>query len=152
VVLLKEFGPRGFVFYTNYASRKACDMAENNKVSLLFFWRAHERQVRIDGFVEKVSDAESDDYFAQRPFESRVSVYASKQSEVVESRQALDALFAEAASRFPDGQVPRPKWWGGYRVVPTEFEFWQGRIGRMHDRLRYTRQPDGGWRRDRLAP
>jgi len=152
IVLLKEFGPRGFVFYTNYTSRKAREMAQNNQVSLLFFWRAHERQVRIEGSVEKVSDAESDAYFAQRPFESRVSVYASKQSQVIESRRALDDLFAEAASRFRDGEVPRPAWWGGYRVLPVEFEFWQGRIGRMHDRLRYARDGEGRWLRQRLAP
>jgi pyridoxamine 5'-phosphate oxidase len=151
VVLLKEFSPRGFVFYTNYESRKARDIAENNRVSLLFFWRAHERQVRIDGSVEKVSSAESDAYFAQRPLESRLSVYASKQSTVVDSRRALDELFAEASKRFADGRVPRPEWWGGYRVLPIEFEFWQGRIGRMHDRLRYVKQADG-WRRERLAP
>ena len=152
VVLLKEFSPRGFVFYTNYESRKARDMAVNNQVSLLFFWRSHERQVRIDGAVEKVSDADSDAYFAQRPLESRISVYASRQSTAIASRQALDDLYAAAARRFGDGQVPRPAWWGGYRVVPVEFEFWQGRIGRMHDRLRYARQPDATWLRDRLAP
>ena len=151
-VLLKEYGLDGFVFYTNYASRKAREMAENPHVSLLFFWPGLERQVRVEGTVERVSAAESDAYFASRPLESRISVYASRQSETVESRPALDALFESASKRFPDGQVPRPEWWGGYRVAPVEFEFWQGRLGRMHDRLRYSRQSDGLWRRDRLAP
>jgi pyridoxamine 5'-phosphate oxidase len=152
IVLLKDFGPGGFVFYTNYESRKAREIAANDQVSLLFFWRAHERQVRIDGTVEKVSDAESDAYFVQRPIESRISVYASKQSEPVESRAALDALFEAARRRFPDDQVPRPAWWGGYRVLPKTFEFWQGRIGRLHDRLEYTGDGARGWRRRRLAP
>lgn len=151
-VLLKGCGPDGFVFYTNYASRKAREIAENPRVGLLFFWRALERQVRIDGTAAKVSDAESNAYFASRPLESRLSVYASRQSETVASRVALDALYDEAAKRFADGEVPRPDWWGGYRVVPQEFEFWQGRVGRMHDRLRYRRQADGSWTRDRLAP
>lgn len=152
IVLLKEFDPRGFVFYTNYESRKARELAVNNRASLLFFWRAHERQVRIDGRVEKISAAESDAYFVQRPLESRISVYASRQSAPVESRQALDDLFAAAMDRFRDGQVPRPDWWGGFRVLPDEFEFWQGRIQRLHDRLQYQRQPNGEWRRERLAP
>ena len=151
IVLLKGFDARGFVFYTNYNSRKARELAETGRATLLFFWASHERQVRIEGTVERVSAEESDAYFAQRPLDSRISVYASRQSEAVESRQALDDLFAQAAKRFPDGQVPRPEWWGGYRVIPEAFEFWQGRIGRLHDRLRYERQ-SGGWKRERLAP
>jgi pyridoxamine 5'-phosphate oxidase len=151
IVLLKGFDERGFVFYTNYNSRKARELADTMRAALLFFWPAHERQVRIEGAVERVTAEESDAYFAQRPLDSRISVYASRQSEPVESRQALDDLFAEAARRFPDGQVPRPEWWGGYRVIPEAFEFWQGRIGRLHDRLRYER--DGAaWCRQRLAP
>jgi pyridoxamine 5'-phosphate oxidase len=150
-VLLKGFDARGFVFFTNYESRKARDLAENNRASLLFFWRSLERQVRIDGVVEKVSPEESDAYFAQRPLESRLSVYASRQSEPVPGREALDAEYRRAAERFKDGHVPRPPWWGGYLVVPEEFEFWQGRIGRLHDRLRYARQ-ESGWQRERLAP
>jgi pyridoxamine 5'-phosphate oxidase len=152
IVLLKDFGPAGFVFYTNYESRKARDMAENPRVSLLFFWRAHERQVRVDGVVEKVSDAESDAYFVQRPIESRLSVYASKQSEPVQGREALDERFDAARRRFPGDEVPRPPWWGGYRVVPDAFEFWQGRVGRLHDRLEYTSDGARGWLRRRLAP
>ena len=151
IVLLKGFDERGFVFYTNYQSRKARELDETGRAALLFFWPSHERQIRIEGTVNKVSAEESDAYFAQRPLDSRISVYASRQSETVESRQALDELFAEAARRFPDGQVPRPDWWGGYRVVPEAFEFWQGRVGRLHDRLRYERDADD-WKRRRLAP
>jgi pyridoxamine 5'-phosphate oxidase len=151
-VLLKGYGPDGFVFFTNYNSRKAREIAANPHVSLMFFWPGAERQVRIEGRAQKVSAAESDAYFATRPLESRLSVYASRQSEVVESRQALDARLDAASKRFLDGQVPRPEWWGGYRLMPEEIEFWQGRVGRMHDRLRYTLQSDGSWRRERLAP
>jgi len=151
-VLLKGYGADGFVFYTNYNSRKAREMASNPRVGLMFFWAAPERQVRIEGTVARVPAAESDAYFASRPLESRLSVYASRQSEIIESRQALDARLEAVSKRFLDGQVPRPEWWGGYRVSPQEIEFWQGRVGRMHDRLRYTRQPDSSWRRDRLAP
>ena len=152
-VLLKGFDERGLVFYTNYDSQKARDLAENNQASLLFFWRVLDRQVRINGSVQKVSAAEADEYFASRPLESRVSVYASRQSAPVESRTVLDQLFNQASERFvASGHVPRPDWWGGYRLLPEEFEFWQGRLHRMHDRLRYQKQPDGSWTRDRLAP
>src|SRR5262245_43244238 len=128
-VLLKEFDDRGFVFYTNYESRKARELAENGRASLLFTWRSVERQVRIDGAVEKVTAAESDAYFATRPIESRWGTYASHQSEVIESREALESLFNAARQRYGE-QVPRPAWWGGYRVIPDEFEFWQGRPSR----------------------
>jgi pyridoxamine 5'-phosphate oxidase len=151
-VLLKGYGDDGFVFYTNYNSRKAREMAVNPRVSLMFYWPGHERQVRIEGVAEKVPPSESDAYFASRPLESRLSVYASRQSEVIESRAHLDARYDAASTRFPDGQIPRPEWWGGYRVVPSELEFWQGRVGRMHDRLRYAREAAGSWRRERLAP
>jgi pyridoxamine 5'-phosphate oxidase len=151
-VLLKAFDAGGFVFYTNYDSRKARELAENNQASLLFFWRSLERQVRIDGPVEKVVEAESDEYFRSRPLESRVSVYASRQSSAIAGRQVLDDLFEQASARFRQGDVPRPAWWGGYRVVPRELEFWQGRLHRMHDRLRYVKQSDGSWLRERLAP
>lgn len=150
-VLLKAFDERGFVFYTNYESRKAREMSETGRASLLFFWRSLNRQVRIDGSVQKISEAESDAYFATRPFDSCLSVYASRQSEPIETREALDALFEEAKRTYAEGNVPRPVWWGGYRVVPDEFEFWQGRESRLHDRLRY-RKMDGAWHRDRLAP
>jgi pyridoxamine 5'-phosphate oxidase len=150
-VLLKAVDPRGFVFFTNYGSRKAREMEQTGRASLLFLWRSVERQVRIDGAIERVSDEESDAYFATRPIESRWSVYASRQSERIDSRAALEARY-EAARREYGDSVPRPSWWGGYRVVPDEFEFWQGRASRLHDRLQYRRQPDGLWIRERLAP
>lgn len=150
-VLLKAVDPRGFVFFTNYGSRKAREMEQTGRASLLFLWRSIERQVRIDGTIEKVSGEESDAYFATRPIESRWSVYASRQSERIDSRTALEARY-EAARREYGDAVPRPSWWGGYRVVPDEFEFWQGRASRLHDRLQYRRQADGLWIRERLAP
>jgi len=150
-VLLKGVDPRGFVFYTNYHSRKAREMDQSGRASLLFVWRSADRQVRVDGSVEKVSDADSDAYFATRPVESRWSVYASRQSEKIESREALESRYDAARQLYGDA-VPRPRWWGGYRVVPDEFEFWQGRASRLHDRLQYRRQADGSWARERLAP
>jgi pyridoxamine 5'-phosphate oxidase len=150
-VLLKDVDDRGFVFYTNYNSRKARELADSGRAGLLFYWPSLVRQVRVDGAVEKVSDAESDSYFASRPLESRWSVYASSQSEVIESRAALESRYDVARHMYGDS-IPRPGWWGGYRVLPDEFEFWQGRPSRLHDRLRYQRQPEGAWRRDRLAP
>jgi pyridoxamine 5'-phosphate oxidase len=150
-VLLKDVDERGFVFYTNYNSRKARELADSGRAGLLFYWPSLVRQVRVDGAVEKVSEAESDSYFASRPVESRWSVYASSQSEVIESRAALESRYEVARQMYGDS-IPRPAWWGGYRVLPDEFEFWQGRPSRLHDRLRYQRQEDGTWRRDRLAP
>ena len=150
-VLLKAADPRGFVFFTNYGSRKAREIEQTGRASLLFLWRSVERQVRIDGTVEKVPDAESDAYFATRPLESRWSVYASRQSERIESRETLESRYEVARQMYGDA-VPRPRWWGGYRVVPDEFEFWQGRASRLHDRLQYRKQADGAWVRERLAP
>jgi pyridoxamine 5'-phosphate oxidase len=149
-VLLKAVDDRGFVFYTNYESRKAREMAETGRASLLFYWSALERQVRINGTVEKVSEAESDAYFATRPIESRWSVYASQQSQPIHSREALQSRYDVARTTYGE-QVPRPAWWGGYRVIPDEFEFWQGRPNRLHDRLQYVREGTA-WRRERLAP
>jgi len=151
-VLLKGVDDRGFIFYTNYESRKARDMEATGRASLLFFWRSLERQVRIDGTVERISPAESDAYFETRPLDSRLSVYASKQSEPIESREVLEDAFDRVKRTYGAGAVPRPDWWGGYRIVPDEFEFWQGRESRLHDRLRYVKNADGGWRRERLAP
>jgi pyridoxamine 5'-phosphate oxidase len=150
-VLLKGVDDRGFVFYTNYNSRKARELAATGHASLLFSWRSLERQVRVDGHAERVSAEESDAYFASRPIDSRWSVYASRQSDVIESRDVLESRFAIARQTYGD-QVPRPAWWGGYRIIPAEFEFWQGRPSRLHDRLRYVKQTPGAWRRERLAP
>jgi pyridoxamine 5'-phosphate oxidase len=152
MVLLKGLDDRGFIFYTNYESRKAREMEATGRASLLFFWPSVERQVRIDGSVERVSPVESDAYFETRPLDSRVSVYASRQSETIESREVLEDAFERVKRSYGDGPVPRPMWWGGYRVVPDEFEFWQGRVSRLHDRLRYVKQANASWRRERLAP
>jgi pyridoxamine 5'-phosphate oxidase len=151
MVLLKGVDDRGFVFYTNYRSRKAREIAQSGLASLLFYWASLERQVRIDGHVEQVSEKESDEYFATRPLESRWSSYASRQSEVIESRASLEARF-ETARQIYGESIPRPRWWGGYRLIPGEFEFWQGRENRLHDRLRYVKSSAGDWRRERLAP
>ncbi len=150
VVLLKNVDARGMVFYTNFESRKGRELDDNPRAALVFFWDALERQVRVEGAVERVGDDEADAYFLSRPVESRLGAWASPQSEVIVSRAALDALYAQAAERFGQ-QPPRPSHWGGYRVVPTMVEFWQGRPGRMHDRLRYRRDGDR-WLIERLAP
>lgn len=151
IVLLKSFDAAGFVFYTNYDSRKGKELAENPHACLLFYWSQLWRQVRIEGSVEQVSDEESEDYFQSRPLGSRVGAWASNQSEVVESREVLEQRFADLSERYGE-DVPRPPHWGGYRVKPDVIEFWQGRDNRLHDRLRYRLQADGTWRIERLAP
>ena len=150
MVLLKGFDARGFVFYTNYDSRKAGEIEGTHRASLLFYWAGLDRQVRIEGAIARVADAESDAYFAARPIESRWSAHASPQSRVIESRESLEAAVARARAQFGDA-VPRPAGWGGFRVAPDAFEFWQGRENRLHDRLAYTLDA-GAWRRARLAP
>jgi pyridoxamine 5'-phosphate oxidase len=149
-VLLKGFDERGFVFYSNYESRKGRELTENPRAMLLFCWEELERQVRIEGAVERTPAAESDEYFASRPLGSRLAAIISPQSQPVASRQELEAKLAAAAKQFRNEPL-RPPHWGGYRVVPEGFEFWQGRQDRLHDRLCYARAPDG-WRIERLAP
>ena len=152
MVLLKHVDARGFVFFTNYDSRKGHDLDLNPQGSLLFYWPSVNRQVRVEGAVERIATAESDEYFATRPPDSRLAAYVSPQSQVIESREALEARFAEAREQFPDAAMERPTFWGGYRLVPDVFEFWQGRPSRLHDRLRYTRVSAESWERERLAP
>ncbi len=150
MVLLKEFDGRGFVFYTNYESRKATELAENARASLLFWWDRLHRQVRIEGAVEKVGVADADAYFASRPYGSRIGAWTSPQSRVIAGREPLEARETEFCARFPT-EVPRPPHWGGYRVLPDVIEFWQGRPSRLHDRLRYRIEADA-WIVERLAP
>jgi pyridoxamine 5'-phosphate oxidase len=151
VVLIKGFDERGIVWYTNYASRKGQELAGNPFAALQFHWVELERVVRIEGVVEKVSDAESDAYFHSRPLDSRIGAWASPQSQVIEGRTVLVTNAARYGAQFLL-QPPRPPHWGGYRLKPERWEFWQGRKSRLHDRLRYSAQSDGGWLRERLAP
>ena len=151
IVLLKSFDERGFVFYTSYASRKSAELEKNPRAALLFYWPDLVRQVRIEGTVRRVSRRESADYFRTRPAGSRLGAWASRQSAVIPDRAWLDQRIAEAERRFTSQEIPVPEYWGGFRLTPTAFEFWQGRPNRLHDRLRY-RKTARGWRRDRLAP
>lgn len=153
-VLLKDISDGGFTFFTNYESRKAHAMNVNENVSLLFPWYAMERQVSISGVVEKVSESESDDYFAARPWGSQIGAWASHQSSPLSSRAELEQRYEGAAAKWPEGSVvPRPEYWGGYRVVPLNIEFWQGRYSRLHDRLRYERTTtNSDWELTRYYP
>lgn len=151
IVLLKSFDQDGFVFYTNYESRKAKELTDNSLAGLLFYWMPVKRQVRIEGTVEKVSAEESENYFHSRPFGSKLGAWASNQSEVIPSREELEKRFEEFGWKFGDN-IPRPPHWGGYRIRPKVIEFWQGRENRLHDRLRYRLQSDGTWIVERLGP
>lgn len=152
IVLLKGYDDGGFVFFTNYGSRKGREVAGNPHVSLLFFWKELERQVRIEGVCGTVGDAESDSYFFSRPEGSRLGAWASPQSERIASREVLDENLRRLTDRFRENPIPRPSHWGGYRVVPSSFEFWQGRPSRLHDRILYENQGKGTWTISRLAP
>lgn len=151
-VLLKRYDPRGFVFFTNYGSRKAKQMSDNPQAALLFPWVRLGRQVTVAGRVEKISKSESVQYFLSRPRGSQLSAWASAQSTVISSRAILESAFATVKRRFADGEVPLPDFWGGYRVDPDSIEFWQNRKDRLHDRFLYNRGENGAWRIDRLTP
>ncbi len=151
IVLLRGYDARGFTFFTNYESRKGSELAANEQAALLFWWGVMQRQIRIEGRVEKLAAAESDDYFAKRPRGHRLSAWASRQSTIVPDRATLDAEMAAVDARFPGDDVPRPDYWGGYRLVPDYFEFWQGRRSRVHDRLAFSRG-SAGWSIARLSP
>ncbi len=150
-VLLKGFDGTGFVFFTNYSSRKGRELLANPKCYIHFFWKELERQVFVSGTAAKVSDSESDDYFEERPYESQIGALASEQSSVIESREVVERRFEELKAKFPEGSVPRPDFWGGFRVSPRAFEFWQGRPSRLHDRICYELR-DGNWEVSRLSP
>ncbi len=150
-VLLKYFDETGFVFFTNFASRKSADIAVNDRVSMLFFWRELGRQIKIDGTAAKIPTTESLKYFMTRPRGSQLGAWVSHQSSIITSRSLLEAKFDEIRRKFANKEVPLPTFWGGYRVVPSAIEFWQGRADRLHDRFLYTRA-DGGWSIERLAP
>lgn len=156
IVLLKAVDPRGFVFFTNYESRKGREVAARRDAALLFFWPELERQVRIEGSIEKVDATESSAYFASRPLGARLGAWASPQSDVIDGRSELESRFAAMEARYRDAgdDIPRPPHWGGYRLAPSMLEFWQGRASRLHDRIRYRRDPQNPdrWAIDRLAP
>lgn len=151
-VLLKYYDEQGFVFFTNFESRKAKEIAGNPKVSLLMVWLDLERQIIINGIARKISTAESAKYFMTRPKDSQVAAWVSSQSSVISSRKMLLQKFGEMKRKFSEGKIPLPSFWGGYRVEPLEIEFWQGRENRLHDRFMYRKDESGGWKIGRLAP
>ncbi len=151
IVLLKGFDERGFVFFTNYDSRKSQELAEHPQAALTFYWHSLNRQIRIEGTVEKASVEESAKYFQTRPRSSQIGAWASPQSDVIASREALETRLAEVEARFKEGEIPCPPFWGGWRLRPEQIEFWQGRESRLHDRILYTKQ-NGAWPISRLAP
>lgn len=152
IVYLRGVDPNGFVFYTNYDSRKGRELADNPRAAALLYWKELERQVRIEGTVVRASADESDRYFTGRPRESCIGAWASDQSQPLPDRETLERRTAEVEARFSGKPVPRPPTWGGYRLVPESVEFWQGGLARLHDRLIYRLQPDGGWKLERLYP
>lgn len=152
IVLLKGIQQMGFTFFTNYDSRKGKEMEENAQVALLFFWKEMERQVRIEGIVKKISGKESDEYFQSRPRESRIGAWSSPQSTVIHNRNVLQENVQKYEKEFDKKEVPRPTNWGGYNVQPRLMEFWQGRPGRLHDRVQYTKHQKNHWVIERLAP
>lgn len=152
IVLLKDFGPQGFCFYTNYESRKGRELEENPRAALLFFWKELERQVRLEGTVHRADTASSDAYFDSRPIGSRLGAWASPQSREIPDRASLEREVARVEKRFQSEEPHRPPFWGGYLLQPARFEFWQGRESRLHDRFQYTLESDGSWSRVRLAP
>jgi pyridoxamine 5'-phosphate oxidase len=151
VVLLKDFDERGFVFYTNYDSRKGRELAENPYAAVVFYWAEMERQVRIEGITEQVTREESEAYFRSRPEMSRLGAWASHQSQVIADREMLEERMRELNERYKEGEVPLPPYWGGYRLIPDRIEFWQGRASRLHDRILYVHQGEG-WMTQRLSP
>ena len=151
-VLLKSFDERGFVFFTNYQSAKAKELNANPKASILFPWLDLERQVRISGDVEKISAAESFKYFTSRPRGSQLGAWISEQSQVISNRSVLKTLLNQVKEKFKEGEIPLPDAWGGYRIKPQQFEFWQGRASRLHDRFRFRKSGKGEWQVERLAP
>jgi pyridoxamine 5'-phosphate oxidase len=152
IVLLKGIIENGFVFFTNYESRKAHDIKENSFVALVFFWKELERQIRIEGKVKKISCKESDEYFSVRPRESQLGAWSSPQSSVIKSAESLQENMKKYKDQFHSKEVPRPDFWGGYIVEPNLIEFWQGKPGRLHDRLQYSLEENGVWKLQRLAP
>jgi len=152
IVLLKDFDERGFVFFTNYCSDKGRQLEIKPNAALVMYWMEVERQIRIEGKVEKTSREESQEYFHTRPFGAQLGAWASQQSQVIDGRRVLDARLEEMKQRFTEGQIPLPPHWGGFRLKPDRIEFWQGRPDRLHDRFRYTLQSSGSWSIDRLAP
>ncbi len=151
MVLLKRFDEHGLVFHTHYSSRKGSELEANPHAALLFYWDAHGRQVRVEGAVERLAPAESDAYFVTRPHGGQIAAYASRQSEVLAGRDELERRVAELEQEFGGSEVPRPEWWGGFRVLPDAWEFWQHRDSRLHDRFRYARDR-GAWLIERLSP
>ncbi len=150
-LLLKGFDEKGFIFYTNYESRKGKELAENKNASILFFWPEIERQIRLEGTVEKISKIESKRYFDTRPYKSRIGAWASNQSEVIGSRFVIVKKFLKYFIKFHSKEIPLPPYWGGFILIPDTFEFWQGRANRLHDRVRY-KLADGKWKIERLSP